>query len=262
MGDRRAGARMASHRALCTLFVVVQSPIATIEAFGPLRITVGSTRSAVRGKPAILLAVLACFGGRTVPTRLAIEALWDVAAPPSDAARALRPVVRRLQSMLPAGTVVAGTNGLRLDDGRAAVDVATCARLLASSSPDQQRAALELWTAHPFGEALHVPAVQVEVDRLIARRLDVVEQHCARQLERGSAYPLVAELEQLVTLHPERERLWQLLAMALHGCSRRVDALRTLDRCRAAVGALSASTLRLEQRLLLDELDLELDLAG
>jgi DNA-binding SARP family transcriptional activator len=240
----------------------VHPPIATIEAFGPLRITVDADRTTVRGKPATLLAVLACFAGRTVPSRLAIEALWDVASPPSDGARALRPVVRRLQAILPAGAVVADAHGLRLDETRAVVDVTTCALLLASSSVEQQRAGLELWTADPFGEAHHVPAVQVEIDRLTNRRLDVLEHLTARQLEHGSAYPLVAELEHLVALHPERERLWQLLAMALHGCSRRVDALRTLNRCRAAVGTVSTSTLRLEQRLLLDDLDLELDLAG
>jgi hypothetical protein len=164
--------------------------------------------------------------------------------------------------MLPAGTIALETNGLRLDDTRVALDVATCARLLATRSPEQQRAALALWTADPFPEAHHVPAVQVEIDRLTALRLDAVEVLCARQLGLGSAYPLVAELEHLVALYPERERLWQLLAMALHGCSRRVDALRTLDRCRAAVGTASAETRRLEQRMLRDELDLELDLAG
>jgi DNA-binding SARP family transcriptional activator len=253
---------MASHPDLPALLVVVHAQTVTIEAFGPLRIAAGATRSAVRGKPATLLAVLACFSGRTVPTRLAVEALWDVAAPPPDESNALRAVVRRLQTMLPSGTMVTGANGLRLDESRAIVDVTSCAQLLASSSAEQQRAGLALWTDEPFGEARHVPAVQVEIDRLTALRLDVVEQLCARQLELGSAYPLVAELEQLVTLHPERERLWQLLATALHGCSRRVDALRTFDRCRAALGRVTATTLRLEQRVILDELEPALDLAG
>lgn len=237
-----------------------------IDAFGPLRITVERQRSVVRGKPATLLALLACFPGETITNSLAVEALWDAAAPPTDEGRALRLVSRRLQAMLPDGTIVTEPTGVRLDPARVVVDVETCATLLDSPLPEHQRAALALWTTEPFAEAHHVPAVRVEIDRLDARRLDVVEQLCTLQLEAGSNYPLVAELERLVTLHPARERMWQLLAMALYGCGRRVEALRAFDRCRAAVGRVSATTSRLEQRVALDQLALDqlarLDLAG
>jgi len=220
-------------------------------------------RSIVRGKPATLLALLACFPGQTISTSLAVDALWDAAAPPTDETRAVRVVVRRLQAMLPSDTVSLEPTGVRLDPTHTVIDVETCATLLASNAVDHQRAALDLWTTEPFAEAHHVPAVRVEIDRLNARRLDVVEQLCAHQLDAGSTYPLVAELERLVTLHPARERMWQLLAMALYGCGRRVEALRAFDRCRAAVGRVSSSTVRLEQRIALDQVAPgHLDLAG
>lgn len=239
--------------------MVVHPSFLSISAFGPLAAKADGQTVALRGKPAALLALLSCFAGEVVPHALVVETLWDAADPPADPRRAVRQVLRRLGTNLPTDCITSTVRGHRLETERAAVDVQTCRILLrAGSDHDQLRAALRLWSGTPFPELTHVPEVQSVVRELDALRLDAVETLCEAQLRRGGGYPLVAELERLVALHPERERLWQLLALALHRCSRRLDALRTIERCRTAcAGAgLSPATRRIEQALLLDELEL------
>jgi DNA-binding SARP family transcriptional activator len=234
---------------------------AEIWAFGPVAVAVDGRPEAVRGKPATLLALLAFYGGSPVPLRLAADAVWDSAAPPVDAPRSLRQVVRRLNPMLAAGgsSVVVTSSGLALDLPAEAVDVLRFRQLLqrrplGQLDESELRAALGGWTADPFPELLHVPEVQVAMDQLMRLRLDAIEALYDIELLRPTSYAVVAELERMVRLHPERERLWQQLATALHRCSRRVEALRAIERCkRALVGAPpSLATLRLEHDLLLD----------
>jgi DNA-binding SARP family transcriptional activator len=239
--------------------VIVQRSFLTVSAFGPLGVRVDGRQRTVRGKPATMLALLACFPGETVSHRRVVDALWDPAAPPFDERRAVRQVLRRLDPVVPAGSITTTEDGgYRLETARTSIDVATCRILLRSGDHDQLRAALLLWSSDPFPELAHVPDAQIALGVLEAARLDAIETLCEAQLRRGSDYRLVAELERLVTLHPERERLWQLLALALHRCSRRLDALRTIDRCRSArAGApVGPTTRRIERALLLDELDL------
>lgn len=237
------------------------TPRAEIWAFGPVAVAVDGRPEPVRGKPATLLALLAFYGGAPVPLRLAAEAVWDSAAPPADEQRSLRQVVRRLNPVLAAGesSVVTTQAGLALDLPADAVDVLRFRQLLQRRPVDQLderdlRVALASWTADPFPELLHVPAVQVAVDQLAQLRLDAIEALYDIELQRPTAYPVVAELERMVRLYPERERLWQQLATALHRCSRRVEALRAIERCKRALAGAgpSPATLRLEHELLLD----------
>jgi DNA-binding SARP family transcriptional activator len=234
---------------------------AEIWGFGPIAFAVDGRPQPLHGKPATLLAMLAFSGGAPVPVRIAAEAVWDRAALPPDPSRALRQVVRRLNPVLAEGraAVVTTPAGLALDLPADAVDVLRFRQLLQRRPITQLaerdlREALGWWTADPFPELLDVPEVQVAIDELTRLRLDAVEALHDIELQRPVSYPLVAELERMVRLHPERERLWQQLATALHRCSRRVEALRAIERCkRALVGvAPSPSTLQLEHQLLLD----------
>lgn len=231
-------------------------PIAqvSINAFGPLSVDDGGGVVALRGKPAVLLALLACFPGQAIGRAMLAEALWDSAALPPDTDRAVRQVQRRLAELVPAVPVTATATGLRLDATAVTVDVAVCTELLRSAEPDRMRRGLAMWTTDPFPELTHVPAAQVALDELGSARLGAVESLIELRLTRAG-YPLVAELERLVSLHPHRERLWRQLAVALHRCDRRVDALRALERYRAVNAAPSAELLRLERALVLDQLD-------
>lgn len=228
-----------------------------ISSFGPLTFDVGAGPIGLRGKPAALLALLACFPGEVVSRSLVTDALWDRAAPPPDADRAIRQVRRRLADLVPAAVVTATGSGLRLEGADVEVDVFTCRRLLRSDDPEALRRGLAMWTADPFPEVAHVPAVQVAVNTLAAARLDAIETLVACRLQADVAYPLVADLERLVALYPHRERLWCQLAVALHECDRRVDALRALARYKAANPGIapSARLARVEQALVLDQLD-------
>jgi DNA-binding SARP family transcriptional activator len=235
-----------------------------IWAFGPVAFAVGGIPLPLRGKPATLLALLSFYGGAPVHHRLAAETLWDRAALPPDPSRALRQVIRRLNPVLAKGgsSVLVSNAGLALDLPADSVDVLRFRRMLESRplqdlDESELRNALVCWTADPFPELLHVPEVQAAVDRLVDLRLDAFEALCDIELRRPVSYPLVAELERMVRLHPDRECLWQQLAKALHRCSRRVEALHALDRCKRAMMGSSPSpaTLQLERDLLHDRRD-------
>lgn len=234
---------------------------AEIWAFGPIAFAIDARPQPLHGKPATLLALLAFYGGAPVPSRLAAEAVWDRAALPPDPTRALRQVARRLNPVLADGgaAVVTTAAGLALDLPADAVDVLRFRALLqrrplAQLDEHDLRAALGYWTADPFPELLDVPEVQVALDQLSRLRLDAVEALYDIELRGPVSYTVVAELERMVRLHPERERLWQQLATALHRCSRRVEALRAIERYkRALIGVPpSPATLQLEHELLLD----------
>ncbi|MGH9132085.1 MAG: BTAD domain-containing putative transcriptional regulator, partial [Acidimicrobiales bacterium] len=66
-------------------------------------------------------------------------------------------------------------------------------------------------------------------------------------------YQLVADLEAMTWRHPERERLWRQLALALYRSGRQVEALRVLARCRRAMGGvaevLAPESVRLERAI-------------
>jgi hypothetical protein len=55
------------------------------------------------------------------------------------------------------------------------------------------------------------------------------------RLARGDHGDAVAELEQLTRVHPLREQLWALLALALYRSARQADALATLRRVRESL---------------------------
>ncbi len=56
-------------------------------------------------------------------------------------------------------------------------------------------------------------------------RLRLIEDHLGARLDLGATSGVVAELEELVVLHPLREGLWALLITALYRAGRQADAL-------------------------------------
>src|SRR5579885_1490367 len=72
----------------------------------------------------------------------------------------------------------------------------------------------------------------MEAARLEGRRLDAVEARILADLALGEHAAVVAELEGLVHDHPLRERLVELLMLALYRSGRQVDALRAYGTAR------------------------------
>ena len=104
----------------------------------------------------------------------------------------------------------------------AATDLASAATLL--------RESLGLWQGAALQDAEPVDWLAAEVARLDELRLAAAEDRWAFELASGGGNP--AELEYLASAHPFRERIWELLMVALYRAGRQGDALAAYQRAR------------------------------
>ncbi len=212
------------------------------DVLGPLRarrdevdVALGSVQQRV------VLAALLLHANRPVSRQQLIEAIWGWDAPTyavnllqkhvSGLRRALEPERAAggpaLLTWTQAGyllTVVPG--GLDLDVFVGAVDSARRARA-AGDLPAAARSlhdGLAVWRGMAF-EGLSSPLLDAERDRLAERRIAAIEERVDIDLSLGRHFDLIAELQQLVSEYPLRERLRGLLMLALYRCGRAAEAL-------------------------------------
>ncbi|MFD5566912.1 AfsR/SARP family transcriptional regulator [Streptomyces cadmiisoli] len=203
---------------------------------GPVRASRGAEPLAT-GSPQqrALLAALLLREGRTATAPELIDALWGD-EPPSQALAALRTYASRLRKVLDPGVLVSESGGYAirsLPDG--ALDLAVARELAAEAdraghAGDLCRArdllgrALALWD----GEALAGvpgPYAQAQRVRLEEWRLQLLESRLDMDLEQGCHAEAVSELTALTAAHPLRERLRELLMLALYRSGRQAEAL-------------------------------------
>ena len=233
---------------------------------GRLEVLEHGQRLALGGvKQRAVLAILLLHRREVVSIDQLVDLLWGERAPPT-AAQTIRVYVSRLRKVL--GDRVVETQGrgyvLVVDpedidadrfrslvaDGRAALasgDAVATVGLLES--------ALELWRAAPLQEFAYEPFAQAEIARLEEARLATLEDRTEAELRMGRGGELVAEIAQLVTEHPLRERLIAGLMVALYRAGRHVDALAAYrsarERLAEDLGLEPGPALReLEQRIL------------
>jgi len=235
---------------------------------GSLEVLQGRQVLALDGpKQRVLLACLLVQANAMVSTSQLVDALW-AAAPPASARGTLQSHVMRLRKALnrlgsngvpgaglgarlltrPSGYQLVVRPG-ELDLHRFELLVEEARPLLAEGSPGRLeraastlRAALELWKG-PALEGVPSDLLQSTVaPKLEEQRLTVVEECIDAELRLGWHAKLVAELEELVSLHPARERLQGQLMLALYRAGRQVEALEVY---------------RTARRWLVDELGLE-----
>ena len=189
---------------------------------GPLEVKRGATPVRIGGpRQRALLALLLCHANQVVSRdRLIDELLSDQPAGPAE--RMLRVQVSRLRKVLadgdagaeprllarPPGYVLRVTDGeldLHAFDHRAA----SGQRALADGDPDRAAALLReaesLWRGRPLADLESEPFAGLEVQRLEALRLGVVEDRIEAELATGRHTALCSELGQLVAEHPLRE---------------------------------------------------------
>ncbi|MFJ6011109.1 BTAD domain-containing putative transcriptional regulator [Streptomyces sp. NPDC092952] len=181
-----------------------------------------------------LLAALLLRGGRTATAAELIDAIWGE-EPPSQALAAIRTYASRLRKVLDPQTLVSDAGGYAIRAGRDGLDVDVVRDLAAEAEKarangDLGRArvlldeALGLWD----GEALaSVPGPYAENQRtrLEEWRLQLTETRLDLDLEVGHHAEAVSELTALTAAHPLRERLRELLMIALYRSGRQAEAL-------------------------------------
>ncbi|MFE7167081.1 BTAD domain-containing putative transcriptional regulator [Streptomyces sp. NPDC057616] len=182
-----------------------------------------------------LLAALLLREGRTATAAELIDALWGE-EPPSQALAALRTYASRLRKVLDPGVLVSESGGYAVRGlGEGALDLAVAQELAAEAEKargagDLGRAravlgrALALWE----GEALAgVPGPYADAQRVRLEewRLQLLESRLDMDLEQGCHAEAVSELTALTAAHPLRERLRELLMLALYRSGRQAEAL-------------------------------------
>src|ERR1035437_8703950 len=192
-------------------------------------------------KQRAVLAILLIHRREAVSVDRLVDELWGERPPPT-AAQTIRVYVSRLRKTLGDRVVETQGRGYLLAVGPDRVDADCFAALVADgraalASGDAAAgvglldAALELWRGPPLQEFAYDPFAQAEIARLEDARLATLEDRTDAELSVGRGAELVAELEQLVTEHPLRERLVAGLMLALYRAGRHADALAA---CRAA----------------------------
>ncbi|MFF4182186.1 BTAD domain-containing putative transcriptional regulator [Streptomyces sp. NPDC001691] len=181
-----------------------------------------------------LLAALLLRDGRTATAAELIDAIWGD-EPPSQALAALRTYASRLRKVLDPGVLVSESGGYAIRVGAATLDLAQAQELAtaaekARAGGDQTRArdllnsALAHWDGEPLA-GVPGPYAENQRTRLAEWRLQLTEARLDMDLEAGCHAEAVSELTALTAAHPLRERLRELLMLALYRSGRQAEAL-------------------------------------
>ncbi|MFF0298922.1 BTAD domain-containing putative transcriptional regulator [Kitasatospora sp. NPDC004614] len=213
------------------------------QVLGPVQAWRGDAPLAL-GSPqqqAVLVALL-LGEGRPVTTDDLVDGIWGDRTPPQ-AVAALRTYISRLRSVLepnrevrkPAEVLVSVSDGYALRISPESMDLAVFEQRVAEAANaradgafraahDGLVSALDLWSGRPL-PGVPGPYAESQRSRLTERRLTVAEERCAMALEIGLHADVVSELNSLSTAHPLRERLRELLMLALYRSGRQAESL-------------------------------------
>ncbi|GAA0971324.1 transcriptional regulator AfsR [Acrocarpospora macrocephala] len=199
-----------------------------------------------------ILAMLLLREGRAVTPSEMIDAIWGEDAPPR-ALGALRTYVSRLRTVLepdrsprtPPELLTSVGRGYALRLAPDMLDLALFDRAVADAEASHRasataeaaetlRSALALWTGEPLAGAVG-PYADHQRDRLIERRLGVVETLMEHDLALGRHAGVVSELIALVAEHPLREQLRAQLMLAYYRNGRAAEALAVFTDTRHAL---------------------------
>jgi DNA-binding SARP family transcriptional activator len=212
-----------------------------IGLLGPLDIVTSTGQSTYlsAAKQRAALAALAMDARDVVPVDALAAAIWNHELPPSWRTT-MRNYIRRLRSALGAdgSRIVARPSGYLLQADDDEIDVLAFqslrkAGLAAMREGDWTRAsatfsdAEALWRGTPFADITspairdpHLPYLRETLLAVLEARIDA-----DLRLWPPRAADVIPDLQRLTSRHPERERLWALLMLALYRCGRQTDAL-------------------------------------
>jgi len=223
----------------------ILGPLSVSESGAPIEIGAPKQRA--------LLALLLINANRVVSLDRIVDQLWG-AEPPPRAIGALQVYVSHLRRALEpnrapgqapvilvtrAPGYVLHLDPASLDAFRFEAGVAAGGRLLREGRAIQAHEvlvqSLALWRGPALAEFAFDSFATVEAARLDELRALANEDRLAADLALGRSAAAVAELEMLVAEWPLRERLWELLILALYRTGRQAEALRAYARIRKAL---------------------------
>lgn len=224
--------------------------IADIRLLGPLEVDAGGVRVALGGpRQRSLLGLLALRAPDIVPRPQLIDGIWGE-DPPGSATKTLHAHVAYLRRALGAAglteLIVTRPPGYALDitlgrtDARRFEELVVVGRRALRAGANTEaaealRAALRLWRGDVLSDCPLGEWARAEVAALRESRLYATEDLYTAKLALGEHARVAAELEALVARDPLRERLWELLMIALYRSGRQGEALGAYRRVRTAL---------------------------
>jgi len=214
-----------------------------VRLFGELEALDGGVPVPVRGaKQRVLLALLAMQPGQPVSADRLIDVLWGEGQA-ANPANALQAQIGQLRRTLGAAAILTTEAGYTLAAGPGQVDVVRFEQLVATGqrlAADGETAAaaaalgeaLGLRRGEPLAEFSYAGLFDAERAHLDELTLTAIECRAGAGLALGRHGELAAELEAWCRAHPLRERLWELLILALYRAGRQADALRAYTELR------------------------------
>ena len=213
-----------------------------IRVLGPVEVLVGHEDVRLGGrKQRTALALLVAEIGKVVSVDALIDGLWGDEPTPG-ARSTLQTYVSNLRTLL-GDVIVRDGGGYRLTVDPACVDAFQFERAVAESTvlvdtnaaaaAQRLRAALALWTGHPYTDVSSSFRVELEARRLEELRLTAVESRIAAELQMGQHAELVPELDVLSTEFPFRETFRAQHMLALYRSGRQAEALSAFQKTRS-----------------------------
>jgi DNA-binding SARP family transcriptional activator/ABC-type glycerol-3-phosphate transport system substrate-binding protein len=244
------------------------------KVLGPVEVTRDDGPLTLGGpKQRAVLAHLLVRANDLVPADVLIDLVWGE-DPPEAARGTLHSYISHLRKALGWDRIESRPPGYVLRVSNEELDAARFESLLnearlANGSPGRAsnvlREALALWGGPPFADLAAEPALASEIARLDELRWQALEERIAADLAEGRHADVIGELESLTRELPLRERLWELLMLALYRSRRPADALGAYERAKDALARElgvdpSPDLRRLHERILRE--DPQLDLEG
>jgi DNA-binding SARP family transcriptional activator len=188
-----------------------------------------------------VLALLLLDAGRVVSIDRIAEELY-AGAVPATAVTQVHRQVSELRRVLGEEVIETRAPGYVLHADPAGIDLRRfellCERADETDPADAVAAldeALSLWRGEPLADLSGEPWAQRPVARLEELRLRALERRLEAQLSLGRHADAVPELTELAAANPLRERLRELLMLALYRAGRQVEALEVYRATRAAL---------------------------
>jgi predicted ATPase/DNA-binding SARP family transcriptional activator len=207
-----------------------------VRCFGAFELQQGGVTVPVRGaKQRALLALLALHRGKPVAADRLIDALW--VGQSANPANALQAQIGQLRRTLGPAAILTSEAGYALaidpddmDAVRFELLVAQGRRLLeegdAAMASTTLADALALRQGEFLAEFAYAGFADIERAHLDELALVALETKARADLALGRHGGVVGQLEALCHEHPLRERLWELLILALYRDGRQAEALR------------------------------------
>ena len=203
----------------------------------------GPLEALVDGRPVDLgaprhratLVLLLAQANAVVPAQRLIDDLWHD-DPPASATNVVQGAVSHLRKLVGRDAIVTRGTGYAVRVGPDALDLSRFERLAEEGSLALERedfdeaaaalsAALDLWAGPALADLTDEPSVQPVAARLEELRLLASERRLEAELGRGRHEDLLSDLRDLAREHPLRERVHELLIVALYRSGRQAEAL-------------------------------------